>query len=221
MPITQLQRNRTIALSIDTSNQDNMIVAYQPTSLIIGSDFLPGYKLVSYNVFLKNYRAYASIKSLEEIALPVFELTDSETDKRDKILNTQWQSPRIHLDLLITNNNGNNWHQVGSIALYNPGGYPYQVYALFDLLTDNLIFELGQDSWLGIQVVNVGFGKLTNTDTITIHGSYTEELFLESKEPPINITVNVTGTAGNGNSPTSDRTISNQTTIDNEFTVGN
>lgn len=66
-----------------------------------------------------------------------------------------------------------------------------------DLYTDNLALELGDNSKIGIGVDEVGYGLLETRDTVTIHGSYVEEIYLESKEPPIIIKTGSTGSTEN------------------------
>ena len=173
-----------------------MTSIYESTGLTVGAELHSGYKIVSFNCFLKNLKAFAQIQSLPEAPLPNFALEDSETDKLYKTLDIEWKSPRKQIDLYISSNR-QDWHQVGSTSLLNPYGYPFRVYNLMDLFTDNLALELGDNSKIGVQLQNVGYGLLDESDRLTIHGSYTEEIFLLSSDI-VYIPIGGNGGSGNG-----------------------
>lgn len=98
----------------------------------------------------------------------------------------EWQSPRFQLNLYISNNT-TDWYLVGGISLLNPSGYPYRIYNLLDLYTDNLAVELGENGRVGVEIKEVGHGSLAGNDLITIHGSYVLEIVIEEANyiPPI------------------------------------
>jgi hypothetical protein len=135
---------------------------------------LPG-EVVVINGFLKNLKAHARIGSLAPVKLPNFTLEDSETDKLYKTLDIQWNSARKQLNLYLSDNQ-NAWYQVGAVSLLNPSGYPYRIYNLMDLLTENLAEELGENGRIGISIQDVGYGELQGTDEVVIHGSYIQEV---------------------------------------------
>lgn len=218
MPISSINRVKTLSLSLPRES-DNILVVYQNSEVLVGTEFSPGYKIVSFNTFIKNLKAFASIKSLPEISLPNFELEDTETDKLYKVLDVQWKNARKQLDLYIQSGNSD-WLPIGSVSILNPSGYPFKIYNLMDLFTDNLALELGDNSKIGIAVKNVGYGFLTNGDSVVIHGSYVEEIYLESKEPPINI--NIAGSVGQGLPYTKmDYGLSNSVEVNNISLLGN
>ena len=232
MTISSINQVRTISLPLTANQGSSILEVYATNQLVVGSDFVPGYKIVGFNCFLKNLKAFASLQSLEEAPLPDFQLGDSDTEKLIKTLDVEWKSPRKQLNLYISSSD--NWLLVGSVSMLNPYGYPFRVYNLMDLLTDNLAAELGENSKIGVQIQDVGYGLLTDSDRVTIHGSYTEEFFLESPDPqtyitvPVTIppiTINVTGGTGNtgGGSlpPTPTYLVSNDNYIDNSFLVSN
>lgn len=198
MTINTINRIKTIAHKLSAS--DNSIVTiYQNTGLTINNELIPNYKIISFNCFIKNLRAFSLIRSLAEISLPSFNLEDSETDKLYKTLDVEWKSARKQITLYIsnqlnTNSSGEGWFKVGSLSLLNPSGYPYRIYNLMDLFTDSIALELGDNGKIGIQIEDVGYGLLEPTDEITIHGSYIEEIFVQSPDPTyVNIvTGNVT-----------------------------
>ncbi len=188
MPISIVNRAKTIAVSLTESDENNIIILYQNQNLRLGSELMPGYKIISFNSFIKNLKASAQIKSLPAVTLPEITDEDSETEKLYKVLDVEWKSPRKHLDLFISSDN-NQWHLVDGLSLLNPSGYPYRVYDLMQFFTDNVAIELGDNSKIGCQIKEVGYGLLAKGDKLTIHGSYVEEIFLEYAERPINITV--------------------------------
>lgn len=90
------------------------------------------------------------------------------------------------------------------------------------MLTDNLAFELGENTSLGVQIAEIVGGLLQGDDVVVINGSYTEAIFLESKDPPITINVNVTGVTGSTPTPTpTDYSLDNDSAIGNQFFLGN
>lgn len=220
MPISSVNRVKTITVDLNAAIGSSLVTIYQNSGVTIGSELLPGYTVVSFNCFLKNLKAFAKIQSLEESPLPNFAIEDSATDKLYKTLDVEWKSPRKQLSLYIASGN-QDWSQVGSISLLNPYGYPFRIYNLMDLYTDNLALELGDNSRIGIVVNDIGYGLLEATDTVTIHGSYVEEIYLENKEPPININVTVAGGNGSIVNPVTDYSIDNSAIIDNSFLIRN
>ena len=191
MSISSVNRAKTIAVPLNAGSGDQIITVYEGSGLTIGSELVPAHTIVSYNVFIKNLKAFAEINSLPEIALPEFELTDSETTKLYKTLNVEWRSARKQLNLFIAADS--DWRKVGSVSLLNPSGYPFRIYNLLDLFTDNLFFELGENGKIGVQIEEVGYGLLFGNDSVIIHGSYVEEIFTNYTEPPIipPITINL------------------------------
>lgn len=204
MPISSVSRVKTLAIPLSADSGSSMVIVYENVSLSVGSEFKPGYSIVSANCFLKNLKAFSQIQSLDEAPLPDFKVEDSETDKLYKTLDIEWKSARKQLNLYISSN-GLELHQIGSTSLLNPYGYPFRIYNLMDLFTDNLALELGENSKISVQFEDVGYGFLADNDRVTIHGSYTEEIFLFSSDIVyIPIGGNGTGTGGNGNTTEDD-----------------
>ena len=188
MPLATVNRVKTITVSLSSDSGSDIVPIYEANELTLGQELLPGHKIVSFNCFIKNLKAFAAIRSLPEVPLPDFALEDSETDKLYKTLDIEWKSPRKQLSLYVSSDNSG-WLQVGSVSLLNPYGYPFRVYNLMDLYTDNLALELGENSKIGIGVDGVGHGLLQSNDVVTVHGSYVEEFFLsyEDVAPVINV----------------------------------
>jgi len=223
MTVTNISRVQSIALKLPAAD-NSIITVYSNTTLSVNSEFMPNYTIVSVSCFIKNLKVFASVSSLSEAPLPDFALDDSATTKLTKTIDVEWKSPRKQLNLYITNVKTptlNNWLQIGSVSLLNPYGYPFRVYNLMDLFTDNLALELGENGKIGVQVEDVGYNLLTDDDKVTIHGSYVEEIFVQSPDLPNIININLTGLAtGVPNQPT-DSLVSNENLINNSFLLGN
>ena len=218
MPITNFSRVKTIVVPLMASTS-NVVTIYESNGLTVGNEFFSGHTIVSFNAFIKNLKVFASISSLETAPLPDFKVTDSQTQKLVKTLDIEWGSPRKQLNLFI-GTQGSNWLQVGSISLLNPYGYPYRVYNLLDLFTDNLALELGENSKIGVAIQNVGHGLLADQDSVTIHGSYVEEIFVKFDDPllpPINIYNQISGVL----KPETNFESHNETNADNQLLAGN
>ena len=132
------------------------------------------------NSFIKNFRLTSSIVSLKEASFPEILLTDSEHQKTMKALEVEWNNPRIHLNLWDWNQVTNSWVFIAAVSLLNNHGYPYRIINLLDLLTDNLAEELGANARIGVNVVDVGYGRLSIRDKVTIRGVIAHEVVVVS-----------------------------------------
>lgn len=222
MPISIINRVKTITLPLNSSNGTDIVAIYQNTDLVSGNELLPTYKIISFNSFIKNLKVYASIKSLAEAKLPDFQLADSATQKVQKVLDIEWKSARKQLNVYIASDGNSSWEQVGSVSLLNPSGYAFRIYNLMDLFTDNLALELGENSRIGISVQNVGHGVLAPEDKVTVHGSYVEEIILQSPDlqPVTNVYVSGISTTDPDNQ-IQNSSLSNAGLISNEFLLSN
>ena len=170
----------------------------------VDNRLVPLNTIVSTNSFIKNFRGIATIRSLPEINLPDFKLTDSPTEKLYKTLDIEWKSPRKQLDLLIKNG-ASDWQRVYSLSLLNPSGYPFRVYSLVDSYTNDSIIELGSDGQIGVRMHDVSYGLLTPEDELVLHGSWVQEIVINVPEQnfvynppqitvtPPNIVINLQG----------------------------
>lgn len=172
MDITTYNKAATIVKKLNSATS-GIVTLYENTG---EQNTIPNTSLISVNAFIKNLKAYSQIASLAAVNLPDIALEDSETQRLYKVLDVEWTSPRKQLDLLISD--GGDWEIVGSVSLLNPSGYPYRMYNLQDLYTDNLAIELGTNGKLGARIIDAGYGLLTGTDLVTIHGSYVEEIVI-------------------------------------------
>lgn len=223
MPITSINRVKTITLELNSQTSNQVLTIYQNNNLVVGSELIFNHPIISSNCFIKNLKAFSKIASLPEIQLPDFELEDSETDKLYKTLDIEWKSARKQISLHISSSSQQAWSQIGSVSILNPAGYPFRIYNLMDLFTDNIALELGENSRIGVSIDDVGFGKLEGLDEITIHGSYVEEIFVMSPDLIQPITINITNTGGGTASlPSgSDYSFSNSSIVDNSFILDN
>jgi hypothetical protein len=165
--------NTTIAKTINATNQNNRIVLFEN---ILPSN-IPSSGIISINGFLKNLKAFSNINSLAEATLPDIKLEDSDQERLIKILNIEWNAARIQLDLEISSD-GINFIKIGSVSLINQMGYPYKNYSLLDFYTDGLAAELGANGKIACTIKDVGFGKLSANDELTIYGSVAQEIVL-------------------------------------------
>lgn len=197
---------------------------------------LPGHKLISANYFVKNLKAYGHIPSLVETPLPDFQPEDTDVVRRRKALDIEWTYPRKQLNMFVSYLDG--WEPVGSLSLLNPFGYPYRIYSLLDMFTDNLALEMGNGGAIAVQIQDVGTGYLAEQDKLTIHGSCSEESFLSYEYPQQIYYVSGSGTVTppptDPRSPeptpdptpspppptSSDSSISNSSAMDNRTSIG-
>lgn len=174
--------SKTIQLSLTENSSNNII---ELTTSDIPEGLNPRHKIISRNKFIKNLKAYSSIKSIPEVPLPDFNLEDSETEKLLKVLDIEWKEQRKQLNLLLKNSNNSEWINVGETSLLNPSGYPYRIYNLLDLIEDGLMFEMASTANLAVQIEDVGYGLLTPSDKVNIYGSYIEEFIIDDSIQPI------------------------------------
>lgn len=172
--ITTFNQSRAFTIKLDSTSSDDIIPLFDISPYTSNSG-----ELIAENVFIKNLKAYAKISSLDPIQLPDIGLEDSDLQRTYKILDVEWKSPRKQINLFIREVNGQ-WYPFGSISLLNPSGYPYRMYSLQDIFTDNLAIELGSNGQIGVQIQDVGYGILSGNDVVTISGTYIKEIVLET-----------------------------------------
>jgi hypothetical protein len=114
-----------------------------------------GYRLIHEYIEVENLKAVSWIYSLAEIEFPVFELEDTESKQLLTAINLEWKSPRIQMDVVIDINNTLSWQRIAAYSLLNSSPYPYREYSLGN-------HTLGDNSMIGLQIRNVGFGLLQN-----------------------------------------------------------
>jgi len=189
--VKNFSKVQTISKTLNAATGSTIVTIYENTKL-------KDYKLnlLSKNGFIKNLKCYAKITSLAEATLPSFAIDDSETDKLYKTLNVEWGSARKQLNLYISNDRLT-WQPIGAISLLNPSGYPYRIYNLLDIYTDNIALEVGINGRIGVNIQDVGYGLLGSGDSLTIFGSYLEEVVFEELPPTIKNCTSYTWTVSN------------------------
>lgn len=123
---------------------------------------------------LVSLRAIATIISIDQVALPEFELLDNDTERLVKALAVQWTSPRKQLGIYHSTDGGVNWIKVGAQSLINSSGYPYSTHDLLNFLTGESGREYPDGSGIGIRLEDVGTGLLGVGDKVVIDGSFVE-----------------------------------------------
>ncbi|NEQ78624.1 MAG: hypothetical protein F6K23_39930 [Okeania sp. SIO2C9] len=161
----------------DRNNDINLLYSNHIPDLV--EYYAPGEQNVKavLNAFLKNLKVYSEITSLTAVTIPDFSVLATRAEQQKTALEYEWNSPRFELRI-ISSNDGNIWVERGKIALINSEGYPYRLHDVLDVLTSNLAEEIGGQSQLAVQMVDVGYGLPQPSDKITISGSVTEEIHL-------------------------------------------
>ncbi|NER26449.1 MAG: hypothetical protein F6J89_02180 [Symploca sp. SIO1C4] len=179
--IQTLQEVKSINFKIPHSD-DTVQVIYSNSIPDLVEHYAPGEQKVKaiLNAYLKNLKIYAEINSLTAVTIPDFSVVATRAAQQKIALEYEWNSPRFELRI-VSSSNGVIWTERGKISLINSEGYPYRLHDALDLLTSNLAEEIGGDSQLCVQIVDVGYGLPTSVDKITISGSVTEEIhFVQS-----------------------------------------
>ncbi|WP_229451788.1 hypothetical protein [Nostoc sp. CHAB 5715] len=115
-----------------------------------------GYRLVDEYLEIENLKAVAWIYSLPPVEFPVFELEDTESKQLLTAINLEWKSARIQLDVMCQIDGTLNWQRIAAYSLLNSDPYPYREYSLGS-------HALGNNSMIGLQIRNVGYGLLQNS----------------------------------------------------------
>jgi len=176
----RIPRVKTICLELTATSATSIVQVFSTDSIQNTAKYSSIATEVITNGYIKNFRCKAKIKSLPEITLPVFDITETQSMRENKALSIEWGSPRKQLNCYASSDRGANWIEVDAVSLLNPAGYPYRTYNLLDLFSDNLALELGADAVVGVGLVEAGSGILTSEDKISIFGSYLEEVILVS-----------------------------------------
>lgn len=124
------------------------------------------------NLYIKNLSITAELPSLPQVPPPEIKNTDSDTTAMIKTLDTEWNPNRKELELLKWDITNSQWVRKARVSLINLEGYPYREYNLYDFLTANLIYELGQEAKLGLRIREIGSGFLSGDDFVSIDGNY-------------------------------------------------
>lgn len=164
------QKSTQILDRLTSTDGGNIKTIYEP-GYISAFDLVASTRFYGY---ITDLRCKINIKSLEEQELPEISIGDSRTARVNAVRDMEWRSPRKQLDILLRSAKSGDWFDVASISLLNRDPF-YQV-NLLQYLSDNVAFAVANDSAIGVRIVNVGYGLLTQQDEVTFWGSVKEEL---------------------------------------------
>jgi len=125
------------------------------------------------------------------MALNLITKTRSLVKKLKHTDDVYWNSPRKQLNIYQAES-GTDWALVGQVSLVRIVGYPYQLIALMDTLTENIAVELGMDSAIGVSVTAVNNGGMEAADTLNLFASVVEEYLVKDILNPITYTTSNT-----------------------------
>jgi hypothetical protein len=166
MPIETIEVREKIIKSI--SGNDGLgivpIFSYVPFSKI-------GYRILGESISIKNLEIRSFIYSLPVVEYPSFPIEASDSEIQLGALNFEWNSPRYHLETLLSTD-GATWLKIGVSSILNPSPSPYGEIPLGD-------FDLGNTSMLGFRNQNVGFGILSGGDYIAVTADLSRVVTLE------------------------------------------
>jgi len=183
MAINLVTKTKTRIKSLKTSDNGKIVEIYRSPST---ADWLPANtRILTANSFIKNFRLYCQLdKSLDEIDLPDIAITDTKMQQVTKVVDAYWKGARKQLNIYLAES-GNNWVLLGQVSLVRMAGYPYQLIALMDTLTENIAIELGMDSAIGVSITDVSYGGIVDGDILNFIGSVVEEYSITTVYNPI------------------------------------
>lgn len=171
MTTSNIVVKQKLAVTLDKNSLSNIIplFTYTPYSK-------SGYRLLDEYLEVANLQAISWIYNIDEVEFPVFEVEDSESKQLITVINLEWNSPRIQLDIMLSIDNLTTWHLIGSYSLLNQSPYPFREYELGN-------HALGTNGMIGFKIVDVGDGILQETlqgkDKVTIFGDLTRNIFIQ------------------------------------------
>lgn len=186
--LENLTIKQKIAVTLDPNSGANVIPIF---------NYVPyaksGYRLIDEYLEVEDLKAVSWIYSVSPVEFPVFELEDTESKQLLTAINLEWKSPRIQLDIVCQIDGTLNWQRIAAYSLLNSDPYPYREYSLGN-------HALGNNSMLGLQVRNVGFGLLQNSvkgqDKVTTYANLTRFITIEKLvDTSVKIVNNITNIA--------------------------
>lgn len=163
-------RSTQILSKLNRDSGTDILTVYEPGYVsphdLVGSTRFYGY--------ITDIRCRVYMDALPEVELPEIQIGDSRTKRITAVRDMEWTSPRKQMNLLLRDSKSGGWVNIASISLLKRPPY-YQV-NLMQFLSDNVAFAMANDSALGVQIENVGYGLLIANDEVTIWGSVKEEL---------------------------------------------
>ncbi len=178
MTLQQTYSRTTNILEKFQEGEDGLKILYQP-GLISPLDMVGSLRFYG---FLTSLRMRVDINSLSEQEVPNIAFEDTEAERLIKIRDMEWKSPRKQINFYMKQNS-KPWYPIFEVSLLNR--LPYYTVNLLQYLTDNLSFDFANDTILGAQIVEVGWGTLIGTDSVTIYGCVKEELITLPTDSPV------------------------------------
>lgn len=175
MSINTLIIKQKSCVTLDANSSANVVPIFE---------YVPyakaGYELIDEYLEIENLKAVSWIYSLSPVPFPVFELEDTESKQLLTAINLEWQSPRIQLDVVCQIDNTLNWQRIAAYSLLNSDPYPYREYLLGN-------HTLGNNSMIGLQIKNVGFGLLQNSvkgqDKVVVYANVRRHIIINEPIP--------------------------------------
>ncbi|UYD38982.1 hypothetical protein [Tolypothrix sp. PCC 7601] len=153
-----------VTLDIDSNNTVIPLFTYIPYAK-------SGYRVISEYLEIENLKLTTWITSLPAVEFPTFSIEASESEQLLQALNVEWGSDRIQLNVMLQINS-EDWQKISAYSLLNRSPYPYGEY---DLGNHNL----GDNSMLGLQIYDVGYGLLAGSDKVSAYGDLIRTIALE------------------------------------------
>ena len=123
----------------------------------------------------------ARIKSLAAVELPDIPPDASEVERLAIIKNYEWESPRVHLQIGLKEEE-TEYIPIWEAALLNQSGSPSYTLNCMNVLGASGDFVLGDTVSLGARIVDIGWGSLTPQDEVVLYGGAIQEAW---QLPPI------------------------------------
>lgn len=176
-----VKKTDSIVRQLTSSDGTGIVTLVAPES--------PGITALTTGEFYSNYiqslRLKIELPGFTEAAIPALEPDMSRAERVSSIRNIEWNSPRVEAGLLLKQEGGD-WVEIARISCLNRP--PYYTIDLMHWISDNADFNLGQQSYLGFQVQDVGFGSLNTGDSLTVFGSLSREVWsVAAKNAPFSV----------------------------------
>lgn len=175
MAVASTFRNVNILAEINADNTTEAIDIYTP-GILNPYDLVAG---VKYSGFITSLRLIIDIKSVTEFILPEADPLDSDEKQRIEIQEALLDTPRKCICLYMRNASTKPI-LLAEIWLVNRN--PYYFIKLMKYLTDANTADIAPDTVITVQMKNIGYGLLQDTDRVSIIGTAVEEASLLSAQ---------------------------------------
>ena len=178
-------RNVNILKNFTEATGDQLIDFYQPGTLNSFSKMTD----VRYSGFITSLRLQVAISSIAAVQFPVPEIGQSEAELNAVLAGIKVAAPKKRL-VLSMRSSDSDAVIVGSLDLFNR--LPYYTVDILVYFTDASSFDVASDCILSARIAGAGFGLLSGSDRVSLHGSVVEEG--ENTAP--SLIVNIFGSGG-------------------------